>query len=112
MQRSRIGLRSLLLAGVAIATIGCAATRSRIGPSIAEPDTRPARNFTSFSAALECMDGLFANSRRGQTLISSTDIPDETNLINVGADDMLVNAVSQMNRRSQAYVFVDQSLIK
>lgn len=104
--------RTLLLSGISAACINCTGPNALLAPSIAQPDTRPARNFTSFSAALECMDGLLGKSKRGRTLISSSDIPDETNYVNVGADDMLINAVSQMNRRSQKYVFIDQALIK
>lgn len=49
--------------------------------------------------------------KRPRILISSTDLPDETDEIDVGSDDMLINALSQMNARSQAYVFVDQPLV-
>lgn len=90
----------------------CVGPNPRLAPVLAEPNTRPARNFTSFAPALDCMDRLLKSSKRGQTLISSTDIPDETARISVGADDMLINALSRMNATSQRYVFVDQSLIK
>jgi len=112
MRLAFLSIRSTLFAGVAATCIGCVGPNPLLAPSIAQPDTRPARNFTSFSAALECMDGLLGKAGRGQILISSSDIPDETNYVKVGADDMLINAISQMNRRSQAYVFVDQALIK
>ncbi len=105
-------LKHAILVTIFSALSGCVGVNPLLAPSIAEPDTRPARNFTSFSAALDCMDRLLAGAARRQTLISSSDIPDETRLINVGADDMLINAISQMNRRSQAYIFVDQALIK
>lgn len=112
MRPSFFPLRSILLSSVTAFCLGCTGPNPLLAPSIAQPDTRPARNFTSFSAALECMDGLLAKSGRGQVLISSSDIPDETSYVKVGADDMLINAVSQMNRHSQKYVFVDQALIK
>lgn len=112
MRPAILSLRTLLLSSVTALCVGCFGPNPLLAPSIAQPDTRPARNFTSFSAALECMDGLLGRSGRGQILISSSDIPDETNLVKVGADDMLINAISQMNRRSQSYVFVDQALIK
>ncbi|MEM6620295.1 MAG: peptidoglycan-binding domain-containing protein [Pseudomonadota bacterium] len=105
------GLRAFLLT-LPMVLASCFGPSPRLAPVIAEPNTRPARNFTSFAPALRCMDGLLAKSKRGRTLISSTDIPDETNLINVGADDMLINALSRMTRQSQRYVFVDQALIK
>lgn len=112
MSLPNLMLKHAILVTVFSAFSGCVGVNPLLAPSIAEPDTRPARNFTSFSAALDCMDRLLAGAGRRQTLISSSDIPDETKLINVGADDMLINAISQMNRRSQAYIFVDQALIK
>lgn len=102
----------IVLLSTLVALTGCVGPNPPLGPSFAEPNTRPARNFTSFAGALDCMDGLLAKSKRGRFLISSTDIPDETNKIRVGADDMLINALSRMNRTSQRYVFVDQSRIK
>ena len=79
---------------------------------VAQPDTPPERNFTSFSASLRCMDDLLVSAKRPSVLISSTGIPDLTKKINVSGDDMLVNAISAMNRRSKTYLFVDQSLEK
>lgn len=90
----------------------CFGPNPQLAPRFAEPDTRPARNFTSFAPALDCMDGLLRKSRLRRTLISSTDIPDETGAIRVGGDDMLINALTRMNRTAQRYVFVDQALIK
>lgn len=91
---------------------GCVAPSATLAPSIAQPGTRPARNFTSFSDSLRCMDALFLQSKRPRILISSTDIPDETRDIDVGSDDMLINAISQMNARSGSYQFLDQGLYK
>ncbi|WP_165586956.1 peptidoglycan-binding protein [Pseudaestuariivita atlantica] len=90
----------------------CTPDRAIMAPVAAEPNTPPARNFTNFNGALRCMDGLLARAGRGTTLISSTDIPDETFRVAVGADDMLINAINQMNRSNSAYVFVDQAIIK
>ncbi|WP_165929169.1 peptidoglycan-binding domain-containing protein [Shimia isoporae] len=57
------------------------------------------------------MDRLLAQSRRGQLLISSSGFPDETHDVDVGADDMLINAINQMNRTNKKYVFLDQARI-
>lgn len=97
---------------ICVALSGCVAPPASFAPSIAQPDTRPARNFTSFSDSLRCMDALFIQAKRPRVLVSSTDIPDETREIDVGADDMLINALSQMNARSQAYQFLDQAIYK
>ncbi len=89
---------------------GCAAVAPKQAIRVAQPDNSPVRNFTSFSASLRCMDNLFAANHRPSSLISSTGFPDLTREIYVGADEMLVNAVNQMNQKSRAYVFLDQSL--
>lgn len=57
------------------------------------------------------MDGLLAQLPARRYLVSSSDIPDETRGIYVGADDMLINALNQMNRTSRRYVFLDQARI-
>ncbi|PIB26495.1 hypothetical protein BFP76_11325 [Amylibacter kogurei] len=90
----------------------CANISPTLAPRIALPNTPVARNFTSFSTSLRCMDQLFATPKRRSILVSSSGIPDLTGGIKVGADDMLVNAINHMNLKSQAYVFVDQSLEK
>jgi peptidoglycan hydrolase-like protein with peptidoglycan-binding domain len=58
------------------------------------------------------MDDLLSAHRRPRILVSSTGFPDLTKKISIGADEMLVNAINQMNRKSRAYVFLDQSLEK
>lgn len=89
---------------------GCTPLTPNLAQRTAQPQTPAARNFTSFSASLRCMDDLLLAAKRTRTLISSTGLPDRTNKLNVGADDMLLNAINHMNRKSRTYVFVDQSL--
>lgn len=76
---------------------------------LAEPDAAPMRTVTSFTAALACLDEKLAAARRPRILLSSSEITDFTRSVAVSADDMLVNAISQMNRRSGTYVFLDQA---
>lgn len=103
---------SLVLALIALMTLsGCATNRAAFTPAVAQPNARPMRNFTSFSDSLRCMDRLFAQLPARRYLVSSSDIPDETRGIYVGADDMLINALNQMNRTSRRYVFLDQARI-
>jgi hypothetical protein len=80
--------------------------------NIAQPNNRPVRNLTSFSASLRCMDNLLASAKRPRTLISSTVINDRSKKTFVGADEMLLNAVNHMNIKSGAYIFLDQSFSK
>lgn len=90
----------------------CATVNPERAVRVAQPENGPVRNFTSFSPSLRCLDGMLAKAGRPGTLISSTGFPDLTKKVNIGADEMLVNAVNQMNRQSRAYVFIDQSLEK
>ncbi len=95
-----------------LALVGCASIVPKQAIRVAQPDNAPIRNFTSFSASLRCMDDLLATANRPRVLVSSTGFPDLSKKVTVGADEMLVNAVNQMNRKSRVYVFVDQSLEK
>ena len=88
----------------------CGVTPPRLAPEIAQPNTRPARNFTSFDVPLRCMDGLLQGKRTIK--VSSTGIPDKTRRISVGGDDMLINAINRMTRTSRAYVFLDQGIVR
>ena len=90
---------------------GCFGGNTRFAPAIAEPNARPARNFTSFAQSLRCMDRLLSQESGPTYLISSTDIPDDTKDLDVGADDMLINAINQLNRSNRRYVFLDQARI-
>jgi peptidoglycan hydrolase-like protein with peptidoglycan-binding domain len=112
IQTSRMHLRNLiwyvLICGFVL--VGCTPLTPNLAQRGAQPKIPAARNFTSFSASLRCMDDLLLAAKRPRTLISSTGIPDRTNKLSVGADDMLLNAINQMNRKSGAYIFVDQSL--
>ena len=57
------------------------------------------------------MDQMMGRLPKRSYLISSSDIPDRTKDIDVGADDMLINAINQMNRTNGRYVFLDQARI-
>jgi len=107
IQLFKLFLRALAL--VAMLT-GCASVQPELAPVVAEPRHAPARNFTSFNDALRCVDTQLARKGAPRVAISSTGIPDLTYGVKVGADEMLINAVNQMNRKSRAYVFIDQPL--
>ncbi|MDG1530237.1 MAG: peptidoglycan-binding domain-containing protein [Paracoccaceae bacterium] len=106
----RFGLVLFVSSIFLIALSGCATINPSLAPKVAHPRTPPARNFTSFNDTLRCMDNMLARAGRKTVLISSSGIPDLTSKIRVGADDMLVNAVNQMNVYSKSYVFIDQPL--
>ncbi len=106
-----INLRFSATAILLLALLGCTERSAILAPEFAQPNTRPARNFTSFNESLRCMDRPLANSTSRSYLISSTEIPDETRRVYVGADDMLINAINQLNRSSRKYIFLDQARI-
>ena len=71
------------------------------------PTARPVRSFSSFSDSLMCMDHLFRDAQIPTTLITSKQIPDYSNRVSVATKDMIVTALSQMSRVSNAFRFVD-----
>jgi hypothetical protein len=88
---------------------GCAAIApsSEEADRLAEPRTPPAAKLTSFSAALSCMDDLFARSGTPRRYITAISVPDQTGAgIGGGTLSMLISAISEMNRRSNAFQFV------
>lgn len=104
------------LASVAICLVvsGCGDSFDHLPSLTANPNATPARNFTSFTAPLQCMDRMLAVATKNKrpVRLSSTGVPDHTNDVDVGSDDMLVSALNQMNRISRSYVFLDQTLVR
>lgn len=71
------------------------------------PAQRPVRSLTSFSDSLMCMDRLFRDAQLPTTLITSKQIPDATGRVAVASKDMVITALSQMSRLSNAFRYVD-----
>jgi len=99
----------VLAAILGVLLSGCAV----IGPSPdefprgAEPQTPPTARITSFSGALACMDDLFARAAVPRRYITAISLPDQTGKsIGGGTLNMLISAISEMNRRSNAFQFV------
>lgn len=110
--------RLRLAAGVtAIATLlaGCAAPMNARedaafqshGYAADRPTVRPVRAFSSFSDSLMCMDHLFREAQLPTTLITSKQIPDFSGRVAVATKDMVITALSQMSRLSNAFRYVD-----
>jgi curli biogenesis system outer membrane secretion channel CsgG len=93
------------LAGALLLLAGCASPQD--APVISRPKALPVRNFTSFSASLQCMDNLFAQFGVRDIVITSAGLPDATGEISTGTKDMLISAISAMSVRSGAFRFVD-----
>ena len=71
------------------------------------PVVRPVRSVSSFSDSLMCMDYLFREAELPTTLITSKQIPDVSTRVPVATKDMIITALSQMSRLSNAFRYVD-----
>ena len=71
------------------------------------PVVRPTRSISSFSDSLACMDHMLREAQLPTTLITSKQIPDYSARVAVGTKDMVITALSQMSRLSNAFRFVD-----
>ena len=76
-------------------------------PIANRPVVRPLRSLSSFSDSLSCMDHLFRDAGMSTVLVSSKSIPDYSGRISVGTREMVVTALSQMSRLSNAFRYVD-----
>ncbi len=68
----------------------------------AGPEATPTRTITNFSAALRCMDSFLITWGVRDLPILVEDLNDQTKKVNAGTKDMLISAVSDMTRRSNA----------
>lgn len=71
------------------------------------PLVRPVRSVSGFSDSLMCMDHLFREAAIPTTLVSSKQIPDFSTRVPVATKDMIITALSQMSRLSNAFRYVD-----
>ena len=74
---------------------------------IDRPSTRPVRSMSSFSDSLMCMDQLFRAAQIPTTLVASKNIPDPSTRVPVATKEMIITALSQMSRLSNAFRYVD-----
>lgn len=71
------------------------------------PATRPTRSVSSFSESLTCMDRMLRAAQLPTTLVTSKQFPDYSGRVPVATKDMVITALSQMSRTSNAFRFVD-----
>jgi Domain of unknown function (DUF4384) len=71
------------------------------------PTIRPTRSLSSLTPSLMCMDMMFRQAELPTTLITSKQIPDASTKIAVSTKDMIITALSQMSRLSNAFRFID-----
>ena len=110
-----VGLLALVLLAAAVLLAGCStpfnarrdAAFQTYGHAADRPTVRPVRSLSSFSDSLMCMDRMFRDAEIPTTLITSKQIPDFSNRVPVATKEMIVTALSQMSRLSNAFRYVD-----
>lgn len=108
-----LAARLALAATLAAAAAGCAVSPREHAsffqklPVENRPVTAPVRSISSFSESLVCMDRMLADYGKGTTLVTSKIIPDASGKVAVATKDMVITALSQMSRTSNAFRFVD-----
>lgn len=100
-------IRIVLIVLVATIAAGCAITvqedtRKDLDIVRQGPESLPARNVTDFSEGLRCMDNLFLVFGVGGLDVLVEKLEDNTEQVKAGTRDMLITAISDMTKRSQA----------
>lgn len=112
---ARLRAGSLTALAVALLASGCSTPMNvrkdavfQSHASISDrPVVRPTRSISSFSDSLMCMDRMLRDAQLPTTLITSKQIPDYSSRVPVATKDMVITAISQMSRVSNAFRFVD-----
>ncbi len=71
------------------------------------PVVQPVRSVTSFSESLACMDDMLDKLGRPPVLITSKQFPDASNKSGTAVRELVITALSEMSRKSNAFRFVD-----
>ena len=104
---------SVLAAALAVLS-GCATVDEGMKREVqvvrAGPQEKPVRNVTGFSDGLRCMDNLFLVHNVRDFVVLVEELTDRTAQVNAGTRDMLISAVSDMTRRSNAVQLITYSL--
>jgi len=99
------GLAKLLIA-TSFLLAGCASVPEGVQQDVQEvrkgPQEKPVRTITGFSDGLRCMDNLFLTFNIEDVVVLAENIIDSTGEVQAGTRDMLISAVSNMTRRSNA----------
>lgn len=76
--------------------------RQDVKAAVAPPQAAPQRNVTGFADALRCMDNLYLAYGTRDISVLLEDLTDTTKKVSAGTRDMMMSAISDMNRRSRA----------
>ncbi len=83
------------------------AAYQELAPVASRPVVRPVRSVSSFSESLMCMDRMLRAAELPTTLITSKQFIDFSGKVPAATKEMVVTALSQMSRVSNAFRFVD-----
>lgn len=101
-------VRRALVAATSIVLAACSAfdvkrdAKTQAESRPAGPEATPTRSITNFSSALRCMDSHLITWGIRDLPIMVEDLNDQTKKVNAGTKDMLISAISDMTRRSNA----------
>jgi hypothetical protein len=95
-------LAIILISSAALA--GCATTGESL---LVEPQRTPVRSLTSFSNALRCVDETFLLARQAPISVVAEALQGGNAERSAMSKEMLIHALNQMSRRSQAVRYVD-----
>lgn len=107
---NKIRTKTIIIAAAALFMLnGCVTkvipkTEKEIQEVRKGPKELPEKNITDFADGLRCMDNLFVSFGFAQNtyVMLLEDIKDKTKKVNAGTREMLISAISDMTRRSQA----------
>ena len=71
------------------------------------PVAQPVRSVTSFSESLACMDDMLDKLGRPTVLITTKQFPDASNKSGTAVRELVITALSEMSRKSNAFRFID-----
>lgn len=89
----------------AVSLSGCVTDPQKAATTM-QPKTPVVKTMTNLSQAKACMDELFLEGARSGIPITSDTIDDATSSVKVSTQDMTINAISDMTKRSGAFQFV------
>lgn len=102
---TRHGPASLALLAATLLATACSPLppqRQDVKAAVAPPQAAPQRNITGFADALRCMDNLYLAYGTRDVSVLLEDLTDTTKKVSAGTRDMMMSAISDMNRRSRA----------
>ena len=97
-------LRVSIALACLVLTAGCVTNPDK-ATTLVQPKTPIAKTLTNFSQAKRCMDKLFQDAGISGLPITSDNIRDATQTVNLSTEDMIITAIDDMSSRSKAFSY-------